>query len=34
MSGPAWRKSSYSSNQGNCAEIADNLPEAMPCHQI
>ncbi|MFI5832275.1 DUF397 domain-containing protein [Micromonospora sp. NPDC051300] len=23
---PRWRKSSYSGNEGNCVEVADNLP--------
>lgn len=26
LTGAAWRKSSYSSNGGNCVEIALNLP--------
>ncbi|MFI1829638.1 DUF397 domain-containing protein [Streptomyces sp. NPDC020412] len=27
---PVWRKSSYSGNEDNCVEFADNLPEAVP----
>jgi hypothetical protein len=26
MTGADWRKSSYSSNNGNCVEVARNLP--------
>ena len=26
LTGAEWRKSSYSSNNGNCAEVARNLP--------
>ncbi|QLQ37911.1 DUF397 domain-containing protein [Micromonospora robiginosa] len=26
MGTPRWRKSSYSGNEGNCVEVADNLP--------
>ncbi|GAA0334055.1 DUF397 domain-containing protein [Streptomyces blastmyceticus] len=25
-----WQKSSYSTNGGNCVEIADNIPNAIP----
>ncbi|WFE41985.1 DUF397 domain-containing protein [Micromonospora sp. WMMD998] len=24
-----WRKSSYSGNEGNCVEVADNLPSVV-----
>ncbi|MEU7468146.1 DUF397 domain-containing protein [Streptomyces sp. NPDC044984] len=26
----AWRASSYSGGQGNCVEIADNIPALIP----
>ncbi|MEU7571364.1 DUF397 domain-containing protein [Micromonospora sp. NPDC049240] len=26
MTTARWRKSSYSGNEGNCVEVADNLP--------
>ncbi|MGC4886636.1 DUF397 domain-containing protein [Micromonospora sp. DT227] len=26
---PRWRKSSFSGNQGNCVEVADNLRDAV-----
>ncbi|MBW4705333.1 MULTISPECIES: DUF397 domain-containing protein [unclassified Micromonospora] len=29
ISGPTWRKSSRSSDQGNCVEVADNLSAAV-----
>lgn len=25
-----WRRSSYSGNQGNCVEVADNVPGLAP----
>lgn len=30
LAGAAWRASSYSGGQGNCVEIADNLPSLIP----
>ncbi|MFG2092751.1 DUF397 domain-containing protein [Streptomyces sp. NPDC048612] len=27
---PRWFKSSYSNNGGNCIEVADNIPGAVP----
>jgi hypothetical protein len=30
LSGAAWRASSYSGGQGNCVEVADNLPTLVP----
>lgn len=27
---PVWRKSSYSGNEDNCVEVADNVPGAVP----
>ncbi|MFF0450164.1 DUF397 domain-containing protein [Streptomyces sp. NPDC004609] len=27
---PAWRKSSYSGNEDNCLEFADNQPGTVP----
>ncbi|WP_181802490.1 DUF397 domain-containing protein [Streptomyces shenzhenensis] len=27
---PAWRTSSYSGGQGDCVEVADNLPTVIP----
>jgi hypothetical protein len=29
LSGPSWRKSSYSANGANCVEVASNLPGAV-----
>jgi hypothetical protein len=29
LTGAEWRKSSYSSNNGNCVEVAQNLPGAV-----
>ncbi len=29
LTSAAWRKSSYSSNNGNCVEVARNLPGAV-----
>ncbi|MFG1840669.1 DUF397 domain-containing protein [Micromonospora sp. NPDC049175] len=26
LTGALWRKSSFSANEGNCVEVADNLP--------
>ncbi|MFC8196130.1 DUF397 domain-containing protein [Streptomyces sp. NPDC057298] len=28
--GATWRASSYSGGQGNCVEVADNLPALVP----
>ncbi|MEU1270381.1 DUF397 domain-containing protein [Streptomyces sp. NPDC005799] len=28
--GATWRASSYSGGQGNCVEVADNLPTLIP----
>ncbi|MEU8701324.1 DUF397 domain-containing protein [Streptomyces sp. NPDC048680] len=28
--GTAWRTSSYSGGQGNCLEVADNVPHLVP----
>ncbi|MER7623592.1 DUF397 domain-containing protein [Streptomyces sp. NPDC126503] len=28
--GPAWRSSSYSSGDGQCVEVRDGLPGAVP----
>ncbi|WP_329144524.1 DUF397 domain-containing protein [Streptomyces niveus] len=30
LAGAAWRASSYSGGQGNCVEIADNIPHLIP----
>ncbi|MDH6118454.1 hypothetical protein ABH930_001454 [Kitasatospora sp. GAS204A] len=30
MIDPAWFKSSYSSNGGNCIEVAPNIPGVIP----
>ncbi|MGI5425431.1 DUF397 domain-containing protein [Streptomyces sp. CA-179760] len=30
LPGAAWRASSYSGGQGNCVEVADNLPALVP----
>ncbi|MDG4795971.1 DUF397 domain-containing protein [Micromonospora sp. WMMD1082] len=29
MTGAEWRKSSYSANEGNCVEVADNTPSVV-----
>jgi hypothetical protein len=29
IAGARWRKSARSGNQGNCVEVADNLPDAV-----
>ncbi|MCI4062286.1 DUF397 domain-containing protein [Micromonospora sp. R77] len=29
MTEARWRKSSYSGNEGNCVEVADNLPNVV-----
>ncbi|MEU9241608.1 DUF397 domain-containing protein [Streptomyces sp. NPDC048385] len=30
LPGATWRASSYSGGQGNCVEVADNLPALIP----
>jgi hypothetical protein len=30
LAGAAWRASSYSGGQGNCVEVADNIPTLIP----
>jgi hypothetical protein len=30
LAGAVWRASSYSGGQGNCVEIADNVPALIP----
>jgi hypothetical protein len=30
LDGAAWRKSSYTQNNGNCVEISDGFPGVMP----
>ncbi|MFD5946742.1 DUF397 domain-containing protein [Streptomyces collinus] len=30
LTGAVWRASSYSGGQGNCVEIADNIPALIP----
>ncbi|WP_329572259.1 DUF397 domain-containing protein [Kitasatospora sp. NBC_01266] len=30
MNHVAWRKSTFSGNQGNCVEVADGFPGAVP----
>ncbi|MET7794740.1 DUF397 domain-containing protein [Micrococcus luteus] len=30
LAGATWRASSYSGGQGNCVEVADNIPTLIP----
>ncbi|WP_175410414.1 DUF397 domain-containing protein [Streptomyces sp. TRM64462] len=30
LTGAAWRVSSYSGGQGDCVEVADNIPHIIP----
>ncbi|MFF1367002.1 DUF397 domain-containing protein [Streptomyces virginiae] len=30
LTGAAWRVSSYSGGQGECVEVADNIPDVVP----